>query len=333
MENLILVPLDDSVLFPGMTATIAVETGEEERVLLRTPHRRRVRERRHRRRRRRAHAHPRGRLRRRRRGGRARRAGCRQHRRLREPARGGDRPRGPGAQRRARRVPSSASTARWSRRSSTCVERTRASVRSCAPSRGRGRWPTRRATRPTSACDDKIGLLETLDVTERLERALELQRERLAELQVRAKIRDDVQQGAERQQREYFLRKQMESIRKELGEDEGSVAEEYRRKIEEAGMPDPVREQAEKELGRLERMGDSSGESSMIRTYLDWLVVGAVVEALRGAARPRARTRGAGRRPRRPRGRQGPDHRVHRRAQAAHRARHDRGGRAPPARS
>ena len=109
-------------------------------------------------------------------------------------------------------------------------------------------------------------------MTERLTRALELQRERLAELQVRSKIRDDVQQGAEAQQREYFLRKQMESIRKELGEDEGSVADEYRRKIEEAGMPEAVREQAEKELARLERMGDSSGESSMIRTYLDWLV-------------------------------------------------------------
>ena len=125
---------------------------------------------------------------------------------------------------------------------------------------------------PDVSLRDKIGLLETLDVSERLERALELQRERLAELQVRAKIRDDVQQGAERQQREYFLRKQMESIRKELGEDDASVADEYRRKIEEAGMPEPVREQAEKELGRLERMGDSSGESSMIRTYLDWLI-------------------------------------------------------------
>jgi ATP-dependent Lon protease len=64
----------------------------------------------------------------------------------------------------------------------------------------------------------------------------------------------------------------MESIRKELGEDEGSVADEYRAKIEEAGMPEAVREQAEKELGRFERMGDASGESSMIRTYLDWLI-------------------------------------------------------------
>ncbi len=125
---------------------------------------------------------------------------------------------------------------------------------------------------PDISHEDKIKLLETLDVTERLEKALELQRERLAELQVRVRIRDDVQSGAEQQQREYFLRKQMESIRKELGEDEGSVVDEYRTKIEEAGMPEAVREQAEKELGRLERMGDSSGESSMIRTYLDWLV-------------------------------------------------------------
>jgi ATP-dependent Lon protease len=118
----------------------------------------------------------------------------------------------------------------------------------------------------------KVEMLSTLDVTERLELALAMQRERLSELQVRARIRDDVQTGAEKQQREYFLRKQMESIRKELGEDDPSLVEEYRAKIEEAGMPDPVREQAERELGRLERMGEASGEASMIRTYLDWLV-------------------------------------------------------------
>src|SRR5256714_204317 len=109
-------------------------------------------------------------------------------------------------------------------------------------------------------------------VSDRLELALKLQRERLAELQVRKRIRDDVQDGAERQQREYFLRKQMESIQRELGEDDASVVEEYRTKIEEAGMPEAVREQADKELGRLERMGEQSGEASMIRTYLDWLV-------------------------------------------------------------
>src|SRR5207253_6894809 len=120
--------------------------------------------------------------------------------------------------------------------------------------------------------EQKVELLETLEVTERLELALRFQRERLAELQVRRRIREDVQEGAERQQREYFLRKQMESIRRELGDDDASVVEEYRTKIEEAGMPEAVREQAEKELGRLERMGEQSAESTVIRTYLDWLI-------------------------------------------------------------
>ncbi len=109
-------------------------------------------------------------------------------------------------------------------------------------------------------------------MTERLELALGYQRERLAELQVRKRIRDDVESGAEKQQRDYFLRKQMDSIRKELGEDDASVVEEYRTKISEAEMPEAVREQAEKELGRLERIGEQSAESSMIRTYLDWLI-------------------------------------------------------------
>ncbi len=125
---------------------------------------------------------------------------------------------------------------------------------------------------PDIGYGQKVELLSTLDVTERLELALGFQRERLAELQVRKRIRDDVETGAEKQQRDYFLRKQMESIRKELGEDDGSILEEYRTKIEESGMPDEVREQAEKELGRLERMGEQSAESTVIRTYLDWLI-------------------------------------------------------------
>jgi ATP-dependent Lon protease len=125
---------------------------------------------------------------------------------------------------------------------------------------------------PTISYEQKVELLRTLDVTKRLELAVGLQRESLAELQVRRRIRDDVQEGAEKQQREYFLRKQMESIRKELDEDDASIVEEYRTKIEEAQMPEAVNEQALKELGRLERMGEQTGESSMIRTYLDWLI-------------------------------------------------------------
>jgi ATP-dependent Lon protease len=125
---------------------------------------------------------------------------------------------------------------------------------------------------PDLTFEQKVQLLQTLDVVERLELATRLQRERLAELQVRKRIREDVESGTQKQQREYLLRRQMDSIRKELGEDDASVVDEYRKKIEAAGMPEAAREQAERELGRLERMGESTGEASMIRTYLDWLI-------------------------------------------------------------
>jgi ATP-dependent Lon protease len=125
---------------------------------------------------------------------------------------------------------------------------------------------------PDLTYEQKVSLIEALDVTERLQLALELQRGRLAELQVRKRIREDVESGAQKQQREFFLRRQLESIRKELGEDDSSVAGDYRKKITEAGMPDAVRDQAEREASRLERMGEASPESSMIRTYLDWLL-------------------------------------------------------------
>jgi ATP-dependent Lon protease len=124
---------------------------------------------------------------------------------------------------------------------------------------------------PDLTFEQKVELLETLDVTERLELALAFQRERLTQLQVRRRIREDVESGAQKQQREYFLRKQMESIRRELGEDDGNAVHDLRRTIDEAGMPEAVREQAERELGRLERAGEQ-GEGQMIRTYLDWLV-------------------------------------------------------------
>jgi ATP-dependent Lon protease len=118
----------------------------------------------------------------------------------------------------------------------------------------------------------KLQVLETFDVVERLKLSLLFQRDRLAELQVRKRIHEDVEDGAQKQQREYFLRKQMDAIRKELGETDGSVTEEYRKKMAAAGMPDAVLQQAERELDRFERMGDSNAESSMIRTYLDWLL-------------------------------------------------------------
>src|SRR5215831_17194263 len=125
---------------------------------------------------------------------------------------------------------------------------------------------------PDLSVDQKLELLETLDVTARLSLAVKLQQDRLAELRVRKRIREDVDSGAQKQQREYFLRQQMDAIRKELGENEASIADEYRKKIADAGMPDAVRQQAERELSRFERMNDANAEAAMIRTYLDWLL-------------------------------------------------------------
>ena len=120
--------------------------------------------------------------------------------------------------------------------------------------------------------ESKVQLLETVEIRDRLELAVQIQRDRLAELQVRKRIRDDVDSGVQKQQREYILRRQLESIKKELGDDDASVVDEYRTKIAEAGMPEEVQEQAERELGRLERVGEQSPEASVIRTYLDWLI-------------------------------------------------------------
>jgi ATP-dependent Lon protease len=147
--------------------------------------------------------------------------------------------------------------------------RIKAFVRSIA---GAGALADTAGYSPDLNFSQKLQILETFDVVERLKLSLQFQRDRLAELQVRKRIRDDVEDGAQKQQREYFLRRQMDAIRKELGETDGSVADEYRQKIAAAGMPDAVRQQAERELERFERMGDSNAESSMIRTYLDWLL-------------------------------------------------------------
>ena len=126
---------------------------------------------------------------------------------------------------------------------------------------------------PELSYEQKVELLETLDVEERLRRALALQQERLAELQVRKRIRDDVDSSVQKQQRAFALRQQLESIRRELGDDDGSVVDEYRTKIADASMPEKVAEQALRELDRLERIGDTSADGSVIRTYLDWLLV------------------------------------------------------------
>jgi ATP-dependent Lon protease len=125
---------------------------------------------------------------------------------------------------------------------------------------------------PDLSFEQKVEILETLDVEQRLEKVLAWARDILGELSLKDKIRQDVREGMEKTQREYLLRQQMDAIKKELGEEGGGdVVAEYRRKIEESGMPEGARREAERELGRLEQMSEQSPEYGWIRTYLDWM--------------------------------------------------------------
>ncbi|HVW31268.1 MAG TPA: endopeptidase La [Acidimicrobiia bacterium] len=124
---------------------------------------------------------------------------------------------------------------------------------------------------PDLTFEQRIELLETIDVTERLEKALAWARETLGELELKERIRTDVSEGMEKRQREFMLRQQMDAIRKELGEDDGDVAAGYRAKIADLTMPEAVREAVEREIDRLERTGEQSPEHSWIRTWLDTL--------------------------------------------------------------
>ncbi|GAA5153266.1 endopeptidase La [Amycolatopsis dongchuanensis] len=119
--------------------------------------------------------------------------------------------------------------------------------------------------------DQKLELLRTLDVAARLERALEWSREHLAELEVTDTIRKDVAEGMEKQQKEFLLRRQLEAIRKELGELDGSGdgEDDYRARVEKADLPEHVRKAALAEVDKLERTSDQSPEGGWIRTWLD----------------------------------------------------------------
>lgn len=126
---------------------------------------------------------------------------------------------------------------------------------------------------PDLSFDQKVEVLETLDVEARLEKVTDWAKDAYAELTLKDKIRSEVRDGMEKNQREFILRQQMDAIRKELGEGgEEDVVEEYRRKIQEAGMPEGALKEAERELGRLERMNEQSPEYGWVRTWLDWMV-------------------------------------------------------------
>ncbi|MEV8440863.1 endopeptidase La [Actinosynnema sp. NPDC051121] len=120
--------------------------------------------------------------------------------------------------------------------------------------------------------EQKVWLLETSDVTERLEKLLEWGREYLTELDVAETIRKDVKEGVEKQQREFLLRQQLAAIRKELAELDGKPATEeqdYRARVEGADLPDNVRKAALAEVDKLERTAEQSPEVGWIRTWLD----------------------------------------------------------------
>jgi ATP-dependent Lon protease len=126
---------------------------------------------------------------------------------------------------------------------------------------------------PDLSFEQKVEVLETLDVEQRLEKVLAWARDTLAEVALKDRIRSEVAEGLQKNQREYILRQQLDAIRKELGgDDEEDVVEEYRRKLDAAGMPEAVRAQADRELRRLERMSPENPEAGWIRTYLDWLI-------------------------------------------------------------
>jgi ATP-dependent Lon protease len=117
-------------------------------------------------------------------------------------------------------------------------------------------------------------LLEEPDLERRLRRLTVLVNRELELLELGAKIQSDVQSDMEQNQREFFLRQQLKAIREELGEgdDEQAAIEELRRQLEEADPPPEVRQAAERELARLERIPQASAEHAVIRTYLDWIV-------------------------------------------------------------
>jgi len=128
---------------------------------------------------------------------------------------------------------------------------------------------------PSLSTSDKQETLETTDVRVRLEKINQHLAKELEVQQLRNKIQSEVQDRVQQTQREYYLREQMKAIQKELGEqDEGARdTEELKQKIESAGMPDEVKKEALKELGRLARMSPMAADYSVTRNYIEWLAV------------------------------------------------------------
>ncbi|MDI6869666.1 MAG: endopeptidase La [Coprothermobacterota bacterium] len=121
---------------------------------------------------------------------------------------------------------------------------------------------------------EKQEILEITDVYPRLEKLGEVLSKELEVLELAKKLEDRVKTSVEKSQKEYFLREQMKAIQQELGEKDEKLAEieAYRTKMEKVNPPPQVREKVEEELSRLEKMPPMVAESTVVRTYLDWLL-------------------------------------------------------------
>ena len=128
---------------------------------------------------------------------------------------------------------------------------------------------------PSLSTKDKQDVLETPDVQVRLDKINQHLAKELEVQQLRNKIQSEVQDRVQQTQREYYLREQMKAIQKELGEQDETTrdTEELRQKIEAAGMPDDVKKEALKELGRLVRMSPMAADYGLTRNYIEWLAV------------------------------------------------------------
>jgi len=122
---------------------------------------------------------------------------------------------------------------------------------------------------PDLSQSERVELLETTDVAARLELAAQLAEAALAEVEVGKKVREEVSDKLDQDQREMLLRRQLAAIQNELGEAAGDVVAEYRSKLDDFELSDTTHEAITKEIDRLERLGDQSQESGWIRTWLD----------------------------------------------------------------
>ncbi len=120
--------------------------------------------------------------------------------------------------------------------------------------------------------DTELELLTTQNGEVRLQLVLEYLQQELRITEIRNKIQQDAKEGADKAQRDFLLREQMRAIQKELGQDGDEAGDDLAQKIENAGMPEDVKEKALSEMRRLEYQGPQSAEASVIRTYLEWLI-------------------------------------------------------------